>query len=431
MADDNTLSDSEGIELDAELIQKILNEGNKYSEETGNLAKLIADNKSKFREQLQKRDLIRVATSSVEGFTLAAVDGASAIEPHGGGTLVVAVAYKATLSDDKQRGDSQANLLPNTPSLESFATLLRMHLEFLMLTADKMDEDKLIILDHSFWGILQAISRALATYKSQRQKLILANQEMPNDKMQLEWSNIFKECLGLNGSFIRMIRNKQVLSLSKIGMSQSFARFLFTENFAPASPERLLGSSLNDRALLRHILQPGEYTTPKTVYQTIKESSNIKSWNRTRFVTHFENKDDGDDPFETREAVFDEYGLPNSFEQEPANKKLFVTYYQPHTWSRVYRIEFHQAMLSNKDGTIDLTGQGERFQRLLASVKQSVNRETKEPLAQVLADQRASSAVASTISMLPERAFYQLREKYRDNQGMLDIIDTLVDEERT
>jgi hypothetical protein len=249
--------------------------------------------------------------------------------------------------------------------------------------------------------------------------------------MQQEWLKLFKECLGENGSFYQMIRNKQTISLSKTGVSQSFVNQLVAANFDKNSFESLLGSSLNDRVLLRHLLKEGEFTLPKTIYQTVRDSSEIKSWKRSRFVTHFDQSEDGRDPFESREIIFDEYGLPNENGSEPNNKKLYVTYFMPHSWSRVYRIEFHQAMLANKDGSIDFSGSGERFQRVLASVKKSVNRETKEPLAQVIADQRASSAVAATISLLPERTFYQLREKYRENQGMLAIVDSLIDGERT
>src|SRR5439155_14982397 len=110
---------------------------------------------------------------------------------------------------------------------------------------------------------------------------------------------------------------------------------------------------------------------------------------------------------------------------------LFITYYLPHKWSRVYRIEFHELILANKDAPFDSIGQGKRFQRVLASVKQSVGPETKEPLCQVLADMRAKVAVASAVSTLPERTFYQLRDLYRDHTEMLDIIDTLTAEERT
>jgi len=427
---DNTLSDMPGVELDAEMVQQILNQGNQYSQQTADLAQFICTYKSAFREQFLKQGLIQLANEDINGFDLAAVDGASAMESHGGGTLVAATAYKSSINDEKQRGASDIVLIPNRTDIESFATLLRMHLELALLAPNKLDEDKLVILDHSFWGVMQAISRALASYKSQRGELLQAKQNPETDAMQLAWRTVFNNCLSLEGSYLQMIRNKRVISLSKKGVSQYFVNFLMKATAINDPKTFMFASGLNDRALLRHVLQPGEYTLPYSLYKIEQADSSIKSWKRSRFATSFE-KEDGPDPFTAREYVFDEYGLPRNNGQEVRGRRLFVTYYLPHNWSRVYRIEFHEPMLANNDAPFNPTGQGKRFQRILASIRQSVRRETKEPLCQVLADIRAKAAGSSAVSMLPERTFYQLRDKYRNAPDMLDIIDTLTEEERT
>lgn len=427
---DSTLSDLPGIELDAEMAQRILDHGDRYSQQTADLAHFVHSYKVEFREKLLQQGLIQAAHVDMKGFDLAAVDGASAVVSHGGGTLVAATAYKASINDEKQRGASEVVLLPNSPDLEAFATLLRIHLELSLLTVDKLDEDKLVILDHSFWGLMQAVSRALASYKSQRGRLIQAKQNLDNDAMQLAWRVLFNSCLDVKGSFLQMMRNKRVISLSKKGMSQYFVKILSKAAAINDAKAFTLASALNDRALLRHVLLPGEYTTPKSLYHIEQEESSIKSWKRSRFATSFEAVD-GPDPFKGREHVFDEYGLPRDDEQEIKGRRLFTTYYFPYKWSRVYRIEFHEPMLANNNALFDPTGQGKRFQRVLASVKQSVTPETKEPLCQVLADIRAKVAGASAVSTLPERTFYQLRDMYRNNTEMLDIIDTLTAEERT
>jgi hypothetical protein len=90
--DDKTLSDSEGIELDAELIARMLEEGDRYSSHTADLAEFIHKNKTRFRDQLLADGSICAIDPQIEGFTLAAVDGASAVENHGGGALVIVVA---------------------------------------------------------------------------------------------------------------------------------------------------------------------------------------------------------------------------------------------------------------------------------------------------------------------------------------------------
>jgi hypothetical protein len=427
---DKTLADQPEVELDAEMAQRILDEGDNYSQQTSELVQFIYENKAAFREELLNRKLIQKTNDDAEGFDLAAVDGASAVESHGGGALVAAAAYKSSINDEKQRGIPRVELVPNHVDLEAFATLLRTHLELSLLAPDKLDADRLVILDHSFWGVMQAVSRALAAYKSQRIRLTAAKQNPDENRMQLAWKDVFKPCLGANGSFLQMIRNKQVISLSKKGISQYIVNFLLSPLIINDTEKIILGSTLNDRALLRHILRPGEFITPRSLYLTEQDESSIKSWKRSRFATQFDGSE-GPDPFESREEVFDEYGLPRGDSREMEGRRLFVTYYLPHGWSRVYRIEFHERLLSNMSGPQDLSGNGERFQRVLASVRQSVNRETKEPLSQVLADLRAKAAVSSSVSMLPERAFYQLQDKYRDAPDMMDIVETLIDEERT
>jgi hypothetical protein len=436
----DTLSDLQGIELDAAIAQSIIDSGNEYSQQTADLAQFINKYKQYFRENLLSRQLIQVSDPSIEGFDLAAVDGASAAPPHGGGALVVAAAYKCTINDEKQRGSFKRILLPNSPNIEAFATLARIHLEFSLLARENIDYDRLVILDQSFHGVMEAVSRGLAAYKSQRRDLVSAKRKPESNKMQLAWKELFQECLSQDGSFHKMIQNKQVISLSKTAISQYFVNLL--QNLPEVAQEGLdnfvLASALNDRALLRHILEPGEYTTPVSIYFAEREQGTARS--RKRFATTFEEPEDGDDPFSARDNVLNHYGVPQESDGNRTNSeiegyRIFFTYYRPHPWSRTYRIEFHEIMLLNKnapkEAPPDFSGRGERFQKLLDSVKKSVGREAMEPICQVLADMRSKAAVAVAASTLPERSFYQLRDKYRNSPDMLDIIDTLLAEERT
>jgi len=420
------------VELDSEMAQRILSAGDGYSQGTEQLAQFILVWKARLRDRLTDDNLIQVATPRSDGFDLAAVDGGSALVPRGGGTLVTAAAYKTTINQEDQRGVARIASVPNGPDVAQFATLLRLHLEFLLLGREKLDADRLVVLDHSFWGIVQEVSRALAVYKTQRANLIASRRNPEYDAMQIAWRKLFSDSLGLAGSFLRMIHNKAVISLAKTAVSQFFVKQLLGAESASDPEIARLASSLNDRALLRHILKPGEYTTPQSLYRVEQESGDVKSWKRTRFATSFE-KSDGPDPFEAREKVFDEYGLPRDARpgEEVRGRRLFVTYYLPHDWSRIYRIESHEAVLIDRDAAPDYTGHGERFQRVLASVRMSVNPEVKEPLCQVLADERAKAAASSAITLIPERAFYQLQDKYRENTEMREIIETLLSEERT
>jgi hypothetical protein len=182
--------------------------------------------------------------------------------------------------------------------------------------------------------------------------------------------------------------------------------------------------------LLQHVLHPGEYTLPQPLYHAQLGEGERKGWRRSRFITHFEPYE-GSDPFEARERAFDEYGLPRDNGQEVKGRRLYLTYYFPYEWSRVYRIEFHEILLTCPNAPPDMQGHGIRFQRVLASLRQSIYPELKEPLCQVLADLRAKAAVRTICSITPERASYQLRERYRDNPDLLAILDTLLGEQRT
>ena len=432
----DTLSDLEGIELDAAIAQSIIDSGDEYSQQTAELAQFISKYKKQFRDYLLEQKLIQTANLDLEGFELAAVDGASASPPHGGGALVVAAAYKCTNNDEKQRGSFKRFFLPNDPNIEAFATLLRIHLEFSLLTKDNLDVDNLVILDQSFHGVMVAVSRGLAAYRRQRLDLISAKREPEASRMQRAWKELFQECLSQDGSFHRMIKNKRVISLSKTAISQYFVNLLLRspEVTKESLDTFVLGSTLNDRAFLRHVLEPGEYTVPISIYSAEKQQGTARS--RNRFATVFDKPEDGSDPFEARHDVLTHYGIPEDTdnkreEQEMEGYRLFFTYYRPHEWSRTYRIEFHETMLSNQNAPCDFSGQGERFQKVLDSVEKSVSRETMEPICQVLADMRSKAAVAVAASTLPERSFYQLRDKYRNSPDMLDIIDTLLAEERT
>lgn len=431
--EDSTLSDAPGIELDAEMAQAIADQGTAYGEQVRKFALFIQEYRSSFRTYLIEQRLIQRVTTNVTGFELAAVDGASAVQSHGVGALVAAAAYKATLNAEIQRGVSQTKLVPNQVDIEAFANLLRMHLEFLLLTRDKIDDDQLVILDHSFWGILQAVSRALNVFKQYRRNFYGTTQDLDADAMYLAWKQLFQETLANDGSLLRMLSNKRVISLSKQGISQYFVKMLRDAALVTEPDDLAILSTFNDRLLLRHVLIPGEYMRPQPLYDIIKESSTITSWKRSRFATAFE-KQDGPDPFASRHDVLDEIGVPrDDGTPNPRHRQLFVTYYRPHEWSRVYRMEFHELLLASRDdpSTMDASGQGERFQKVLASLRQSIRRDALEPISQFLADLRAKAATRCAVQMLPDQAFYALWERYKDNDDMMDIVTSMLAQERT
>jgi hypothetical protein len=246
--EDENFSYQPDIELDAEVAQRIFECDDANCEQIDALVHFIAGYQWRFREVLLERGFIH-NVSDLKGFELSAVDGADAMPSRGGGTLVATAAYKSSMSAQGQRGNARSILLPNDIDLQPFATLLRMHLELLLLARNQLDPDHLVILDHSFWGVMQDIGRALATYKSQRTALFQAKRNPDADRLQQAWKDLFKDCLGLNGSFLRMLQNKRVISLSKKGISQYFIHLLLETLAQGDQKAHELGSALNDRAL--------------------------------------------------------------------------------------------------------------------------------------------------------------------------------------
>ncbi|MAT96876.1 MAG: hypothetical protein CL608_07010 [Anaerolineaceae bacterium] len=434
--DNNSFQDLPDIELDAEIAQQILNEAEGFSDRTAELARFIARYKEPYRNYLINNGLIEntINIDDSDSFVLAAVDGASRVVPRGGGSMVVGSAYKVSIVNEVQRGTVDVVSIPNSVDADSFATLLRIHLELLLLNRESIDDDVLLVLDHSFWGIMQATGRALASYKNLMSQITEAGRNPQQDAMIMEWMRLFNASLNIDGSFLQMIRNKQVISLSKQGISRFFLlKFneMLTEDEVPEKDKTFI-TALNDRVLLKHVLRAGEFTVPQSLYQTVSETDNIR-WKRSRFATGFDDTP-FDDPFESRQLVFDEYGIPRDDSQEIVGRRIFISYYRPYDWARAYRIEFHERMLvrsRDEPNTMDYSGQGTRFQILLASIKRSLNRENMEPTAQVLADLRAKSAIGGALQAVPEKTFYQLRQTYRGNTELLNIIDSLLDEERT
>lgn len=421
---DVTFADEIDTELDAHMAGVSIDQGAVCSGQVDEMVQCIRKYQPLFRTYLSDQGYIQMATDEQVGFELAAVDGASAVQVLGGGSFVTACAYKCTFNSGKQHGVPMTAIIPNKVDSKAYADILRMHLEFSLLSQEHLDNDQIIIVDHSFWGLLQSINRAVSLYKERLTRHGKASpQPLGTDAMTVAWQELFVKVIGQDGSFLNMMKNKRIISLSKQAISQFFVgRFRYA--YIPRdSPDQVRLSSFNDRLFLRHVLQPGEYTSPQLLYSANADAGNSKTSVRSKFATRWADRNADSDPFTSREDVLDEYGIPRDDGTEMIQKRLFLTYYRPYEWSRAYRIEFHESLLDS-----DYSGQGHHFQMVLAAMRNSIVSDIAEPITQYLADLRSKAATTCYAKVVRPQVYHTLSNRYDADE--LHILQSIIAEER-
>jgi len=136
-----------------------------------------------------------------------------------------------------------------------------------------------------------------------------------------------------------MVRNPLVFPMSKTNESEIFR------------------DGVSDRQFLTEILQPGEYIKPRLLTEGTSGSFGIE---KRRFKQS--ERDELDEFFK---------------------KKLGVTFYKPHPWSRAYRIEGHMDKLNDRQWLFSL------FNAI--DIHTSHNRCVVEPWPQFMADYTAKT----------------------------------------
>lgn len=202
------------------------------------------------------------------------------------------------------------------------------------------EKDSFCIVDNSWVSLLENINRFLVNYKRNTSY---------NDQQILE--SFLRPMLSQNGHFVNIVRNPRNIAISKGGVSRFYCD-LYASN-------RL---SLLDKVFLLGVLQSGEYTEPKSLRETMGDSINLN--------VHT------DKIFESQNDIKEIY---NANLSSTGVDCLCLTYFKPHEWSPVKRIEFSRELLKNDR---------ELFHKMLATVKNSMIIPTiYEPLEQFLVDQ--------------------------------------------
>jgi hypothetical protein len=199
------------------------------------------------------------------------------------------------------------------------------------------EQESFSIVDNSWVSLLENINRTLVNYRRNKSD---------HDQQILE--RYLRPMLSQNGHFLSAVRHPRNIAISKAGLSR-----FYCEKY---------GSNLNllDKVFLLGVLKEGEYTDPRPLKNSGFGQLNVHT----------------DPIFESQNVIKEIYNA--TFTSTGADC-ICSTYFKPHAWSPVKRIEFHRELLRNARAM---------FFQMLATVRDSMSVPTiHEPLEQFVVDQ--------------------------------------------
>ncbi len=296
-------------------------------------AQLIA----RARYRMEDEGIIQRITDQGESLgRMVAVDGGNNVLSIGSGSqcFILAVAYSLKPGDQPIFRMQRIHFESSEPSGMMYGVRNAMELA---LVNETHEAHSFCIVDNSWVSVLQTINRTIDHYK---------------DASEHDRDILFpylEAMLSERGTFISALQNPRNIAMSKSGVSQYYAKE-YTDRKLP----------LPDKSFLLGILQPGEYTKPDAIKLQVEGSLNVHP----------------DSIFKTKDEV---KAIYNSTLAATGEHGLCLTYFRPHLWSPVKRIEFHKKLLQ---------GDGHLFQSMLHTVAQSMSIPTiMEPLEQFLVDE--------------------------------------------
>lgn len=155
--------------------------------------------------------------------------------------------------------------------------------------------------------------------------------------------------LDLDGHFVEAVRHPCNIALSKGAVSEVYRREYLGEQI-----------KISDKVFLLGVLKAGEYTKPKALKDSGAGQLNVHT----------------DGLFACQRDIKEIY---NGQLSSTGEHFLCSTYFKPHPWSPVKRIEFHRRLLASGEAG---------FRRMLSTVSKSMKIPTiLEPLEQFVVDQ--------------------------------------------
>lgn len=289
--------------------------------------------------------------------------------------LVAAFRTSSTESEDQRFAQAQ---LDSSFDVDNVARVIRSHLECELLTSQSQGADHLLILDNSFLSLVESGSRVLLALEH-------GDPEAMTDAVMREYADAH---LGVEGSFVRMMRNRRVVALPKVAGAHALVRELFGRiGLTPEERRSPAALAQNDRVILRHCLSPGEYLAPRPL---IADPPTARSAER-----FFHRKG-----FGARAELLEHYGAGRPDDDELG---LDFVYFRPRRTdgarqAPVLRVELHRAVARRE----------ERLHKVLASLEASLDDEHPEPVPQLLADYLAKSAVRHAPAAIAHMAWCDL-----------------------
>lgn len=264
--------------------------------------------------ELRKSLAIRQA-SSCDPVLLAAVDAAVIDVPIGDMVSVLIQVVHVADSGQTTFGHPIRATGVNGYDISLARMPLRVAAECQMLTASQSPT----IADTSYWSVLMEVNQTITRYEN-------------GGANNVYLSQAFHELIRA-GRFLDMLRNEQVIAMSKTNQSCKYA-----QQFA------------SDREMLGKALHPGEFLVPQGLASITTGNFGIEK----RGFTDSE-----------RDEVHNIY-----------TQQLGVTFYKPHAWSRAYRIE----------GRLRLLNDDAWLMPLLSAIHHHTKTRTAEPWPQFMTD---------------------------------------------
>jgi hypothetical protein len=297
----------------------------------------IAEELQNSRQKMLSESIIQQAEQSQGLGSMVAVDGGNNVLNIGLGTqcFVVSVLYSL-----RQNYDVRISMERLTFEQED-STALMYGVRNAMEVRDiynANETESFCIVDNSWVSLLENVNRVLVNYRRNSSN---------NDQQILE--QFLRPMLSGNGHFINVVRHPRNIAISKGGVSRFYCNSYGSNDL-----------NLLDKVFLLGVLQSGEYTEPMPLSKSGVGQLNVHT----------------DSIFESQNAIKEIY---NATLTSTGIDCICSTYFRPHAWSPVKRIEFNRELLRN----------GRRlFYQMLATVKDSMIVPTiYEPLEQFLVDQ--------------------------------------------
>ena len=289
------------------------------------------------RKAMESDGVIQTIGEAVGLGSMVAVDGGNNILDIGSGSQCFIIAVRYSLRDGYDPHFMMNRFRFESAEPSGLMYGIRNALEIQQIT-EADEKESFCIVDNSWVSLLQTINRTIYHYRDTREDA---------DKQILE--QFLKPLLEKNGYFISALKNPHNIAISKASISSYYCG-KYTKNQL----------SLSDKVFLLGVLKGGEYTEPTALKKSAVGDLNVHS----------------DKIFATKDEIKEIY---NAQLQSTSEDCLCLTYFRPHEWSPVKRIEFHKKLLNNNK---------KLFNSMLQTVADSMMIPTiHEPLEQFLVDE--------------------------------------------